>query len=397
MPNQSDDPDRPSTLPQAELNPLLNPTLGQHMGRWAEVYFKAPPEQREEAVQQLIRELQDEPLSSSDVPSSEKAAERPVSRQPRASAAGSSASAAPGQGTTCFWCGYVNRPRYKFCGRCGEPLATPAPDWRGQSNDSLVPDLDWRASNSGLDPQATAESNFQSDSNRQPRAFPSMHPASSVEVDEVPRRRRAFDNDEQTIHLTSERSLRPWLATVLAVVVLALAYVAWHGSAASPAAHAVPQSAPSDASTAAPTTASNSEPQNNSQPASPAPVNESPQAASTPPASTVPDPGANVPAPNANTTAPAPAKGSDELAQAQDYLNGANARPRSPELAAQWLWKAVRKENIEATVLLSGMYLRGEGIPKNCDQARLLLDAAALKGRKDAAEELKNLPAFGCQ
>ena len=29
-------------LPAANLNPLLNPVLGAHMGRWAEVYFTPP-------------------------------------------------------------------------------------------------------------------------------------------------------------------------------------------------------------------------------------------------------------------------------------------------------------------------------------------------------------------
>jgi hypothetical protein len=49
---------RNSTLPLPELNPLLNPVLGAHMGRWAEVYFTSPPEKREEAVLDLLRELQ---------------------------------------------------------------------------------------------------------------------------------------------------------------------------------------------------------------------------------------------------------------------------------------------------------------------------------------------------
>ena len=86
--------------------------------------------------------------------------------------------------------------------------------------------------------------------------------------------------------------------------------------------------------------------------------------------------------------------GADELAIARDILNG---REQSRSQAVPWLWKAVAKQNVEATVLLSGLYLRGDGVPKNCEQARLLLDAAALKKRKDAAELLRNLRAFGCE
>src|ERR1035438_9721594 len=58
LPRQIDQPDQPSTLPQAELNPLLNPLLSQNMGRWAEVYFTSPPEKREQAVMDLLRELE---------------------------------------------------------------------------------------------------------------------------------------------------------------------------------------------------------------------------------------------------------------------------------------------------------------------------------------------------
>ncbi|MGA8340362.1 MAG: hypothetical protein WB781_00345, partial [Candidatus Sulfotelmatobacter sp.] len=48
----------PSTLTPPELNPLLNPLLAQNMGRWAQVYFTSPPEKREQAVQELVRELE---------------------------------------------------------------------------------------------------------------------------------------------------------------------------------------------------------------------------------------------------------------------------------------------------------------------------------------------------
>src|ERR1700684_1968607 len=48
-----------NTLPDPELNPLVNPLLAAHMGRWAEVYFTNPPEKREQAVSELLRELED--------------------------------------------------------------------------------------------------------------------------------------------------------------------------------------------------------------------------------------------------------------------------------------------------------------------------------------------------
>jgi len=56
--NSDDNQDYPKTLPSPELNPLTNPVLGRNMGRWAEVYFTSPPEKREQAVQELLRELE---------------------------------------------------------------------------------------------------------------------------------------------------------------------------------------------------------------------------------------------------------------------------------------------------------------------------------------------------
>lgn len=89
--------------------------------------------------------------------------------------------------------------------------------------------------------------------------------------------------------------------------------------------------------------------------------------------------------------------GSEELATAEKYLNATPGMARDSEQAAVWLWKAVAKQNLTATMLLSDLYLKGEGVTKSCDQARLLLDAAARKGGTAAAERLRNLQAFGCQ
>jgi TPR repeat protein len=88
--------------------------------------------------------------------------------------------------------------------------------------------------------------------------------------------------------------------------------------------------------------------------------------------------------------------GSEELQRAQKYLDGFGSR-RDTQQAVPWLWRAVAKQNATATMLLSDLYLRGDGVAKNCDQARLLLDAAARKGNPAAAERLRNLKSFGCQ
>ena len=70
---------------------------------------------------------------------------------------------------------------------------------------------------------------------------------------------------------------------------------------------------------------------------------------------------------------------------------------RDSSEAAKLLWKAVRKQNATAAVLLSGLYLRGDGVPRSCDQARLLLIAAARRGAPQAAQPLRDLESQGCQ
>jgi TPR repeat protein len=65
-------------------------------------------------------------------------------------------------------------------------------------------------------------------------------------------------------------------------------------------------------------------------------------------------------------------------------------------VAAQWLWKAVAKQNTEAAIILSRMYMLGDGVQKNCDQARLLLMPAAKRGSKQADEALQTVT-VNCQ
>jgi len=88
--------------------------------------------------------------------------------------------------------------------------------------------------------------------------------------------------------------------------------------------------------------------------------------------------------------------GSEELALALDYLNGKRG-PRDSAEAAKFLWKAVGKENPSAILLLSDMYLIGDGVPRSCDQARLLLNAATRKNVPQAAQKLRNLQTSGCR
>jgi len=88
--------------------------------------------------------------------------------------------------------------------------------------------------------------------------------------------------------------------------------------------------------------------------------------------------------------------GAPDLRLAQRYLGGSMGVRDSAE-AAKLLWKAVGKQNATAAVLLSELYERGDGVPRSCDQARLLLVAAAKRGSPLAAQQLRNLELQGCQ
>ena len=88
--------------------------------------------------------------------------------------------------------------------------------------------------------------------------------------------------------------------------------------------------------------------------------------------------------------------GSRELAVAEQFLRG-GTRGRDASEAAKWLWKSVSKQNAAALVLLADLYERGDGVPKSCDQAEILLVAAARKGSVEAGQRLKNFHSSECK
>jgi hypothetical protein len=140
---------------------------------------------------------------------------------------------------------------------------------------------------------------------------------------------------------------------------------------------------------------------NTEAPATPAPVPESagnPQTNSAAvPAPTEPPPSDNR---SANTPPSAPPKAADngdaEFATAERYLREKSG-PGSSAAAANSLWAAVKKGNISAEIALADLYARGDGVTKNCDQARVLLRAAAEKGSSIASQQLARVVRSGCR
>lgn len=86
--------------------------------------------------------------------------------------------------------------------------------------------------------------------------------------------------------------------------------------------------------------------------------------------------------------------GNAELQLARHYLDSPD--DQNVTLAIQWLWSSVKKGNTQADMLLADMYLRGQSVPQNCEQSRVLLLAAANSGSTLARQRLANLDAEGC-
>jgi hypothetical protein len=207
---------------------------------------------------------------------------------------------------------------------------------------------------------------------------------------------------------------RFYVGAVLAVLLAVLLYKTWHRTSSgdlgrnSSLPNAVPQEqAPTAASEPQPTgsgpLANNSAAKNPPTTTSPAKSAAAPvkqpaaisSAARKPKAAVRPN--HHVAPAAARPSATAPQNGGEDFAIAQKYLRGNGGTGRNSAEAAQWLWKAVGSGSVPATVALADLYLHGDGVPKSCDQGRLLLDAAARKGSAAASERLRNLPAFGCR
>ncbi len=62
----------------------------------------------------------------------------------------------------------------------------------------------------------------------------------------------------------------------------------------------------------------------------------------------------------------------------------------------QQLWTAVEAGNAKAAVQLADLYLRGDGVPLNCNQARILLLVASEKSNTEAIRKLRELDKSGC-
>jgi len=378
-----------NTLPDPELNPMLNPLLAAHMGRWAEVYFTNPPEKRGAAIAELLRELE----SAAPPPLGPVQAVHEEEVNQRTEIAPAQEGCEPAEYLrTCKVCAYENSTGQFYCGMCGTSLQVfpeePLPE--------AVETTPMAAENNNESASLEAS---QFESALEPALGYAAHSTESTTT---------WEGDGKSLGAESTPApvrYRLYVGAALVVLLLVLAYMTWRGtkensgaagqqSASSP----TPTSVPSQTETAGlPTATPGISPESNASPSAMtsqnqrAPTPGKNQAARPQPASPIVSVAASP------STSAAEPTGAEDLATAENYLNGTDGASRNSKEAAQWLWKAVGKGNLTAATVLSDLYLRGDGVSKSCDQARLLLDAAARKGSRAAAERLTNLQAFGCQ
>jgi hypothetical protein len=65
--------------------------------------------------------------------------------------------------------------------------------------------------------------------------------------------------------------------------------------------------------------------------------------------------------------------------------------------SVETLWGAVQAGSVSAEVSLAERFARGEGVNKNCDQAKVLMKAAADHGNREARLRLYEMETGGCQ
>lgn len=330
-----------SEFSSSELNPLLNPLLNGNLQRWAQVYFGNPPEKRDAAVNQLLRELRGE-LHANEGPDIQLDSI-----------------------VVCSKCGRKSKPGQKFCGLCGVRLPLEGTSRPPQADTSKV-------------------------ETRQPDSEIAEPFAPVPEVSDEGHEMDWLRQRLTSVPTGSKPPQARWKYAALGIAVLlgAFGVLKWWLQTPSSAAVAVPEGSSSQ-----PALRNDAvQPILTTEPARPAGIVENAAKIVSRDNSDLTSAMASDLTQNAPAAQPG---GSYELKTAQEYLDGRN-RARDPEQAARWLWKAVGKHNTRASVLLADLYLHGQGVNRSCDQARLLLTAAAQKGSTDATAKLNNLEGEGC-
>jgi TPR repeat protein len=83
----------------------------------------------------------------------------------------------------------------------------------------------------------------------------------------------------------------------------------------------------------------------------------------------------------------------------QPATGGSSAQPRPTRTTLSrlaQLWASTQAGDATAAAMLADLYLRGDGVPVDCDQARALLFVASKENNAEATKKLLGLNETGC-
>lgn len=417
-------------LPNPELNPLLNPILGRHLGQWAHVYFTTSPEKREESLYELLEQLKAEEARNGG-PS-------PGIEEVR-SAEGIYA-------IVCPHCHRSNVRSQKYCGMCGslmpvraqaaaaatsagafgEALFAPAHESQSAAEVSTTDSLShtaWEASPEAdlMEPRGAFTPTsllFQPAVEAEPDVTKDNRPSKPVDIDwlrqrNIPthtKRESRFRGagiglgiaalmclalfiyvrtESRIPHAKQSDNQNGTFTTPQAQMPTSRAQSEPKTAVSPPTFDALPPPQPRDSQLGSQNRDRNTRANEHTFAVSPGVGAVTPKSSGKTSTSAPPPPAAAGSEGPANP-ADASENGSQEVAAARDYLSGKKGPSNGGE-AAKLLWKAVAKQNGGALLMLSDLYASGNGVPKSCDQARLLLDAALRKGVSTAGAKFREL------
>lgn len=375
-PEKKSDPENSESqveLPNPDLNPMVNQTLGRNLGRWAQVYFTNAPENRDKAVGDLLRELEDEggvvqrkgPRSEKFARQAEQPPDVELAEDQRQLVGRDETQATSSRDVVaCPQCKYENSSAQSFCGMCGASLKVSHAEETASQRQQIPPDnVDWLR--------------------EQPLAgF------------------RASEDDVAEERGSGGRAV----AVVVAVLIAIFAGFTWWSRShqevrsSAPQSVAVPAAPPAEANPVSSPKQGVAEKAADKEALKQLPADDKNAEVKSRSVASKLAAIEGTHAKEDKNRAASPINsinGDAELATAQSYLYGVNG-PKDTKEAAKWLWKAVGKQNRTALLLLADLYQHGDGVAKSCDQAQLLLVAAAKKGLPEAGERLRYLQSAGC-
>lgn len=108
----------------------------------------------------------------------------------------------------------------------------------------------------------------------------------------------------------------------------------------------------------------------------------------------------NVPANAAAPVQGPPASQNQQTATVKNMVPGEHEsiraeHARTAAARSVWLWKATAKGNPDAPLQLAEMYVKGDGVPRSCEQAVVLLKTAALNNNAQACNRLATMYTIG--